>query len=84
MSVSSSFVLRVPDASTFEQISSKVAFQSSAAEAEEAAICAAMGWTWGELQAQPAAFVTRLGVYLGAVVDARSRELEDGLRRMRA
>jgi len=46
-----------------------------AAEAEEAAICAATGWTWGELQAQPAAFVARLGVYLGALADAQSREL---------
>lgn len=54
-----------------------------AAEAEEAAICAATGWTWGELQAQPAAFVARLGVYLGALADAQSRELEDGMRRMR-
>jgi len=54
------------------------------AEAEDAAICAATGWTWGELQAQPAAFVARLGVYLGAVADARSREFEDGLRRMKA
>lgn len=54
-----------------------------AAEAEEAAICAATGWTWTELQSQPAAFVERLGAYLGAVADAQSRELEEGARRIR-
>ena len=54
-----------------------------AAEAEEAAICAATGWTWTELQGQPAAFVERLGAYLGAVADAQSRELEEGARRIR-
>ncbi len=48
-----------------------------AAETEAAAICAATGWTWTELQGQPAAFVERLGAYLGAVADAQSRELEE-------
>ena len=50
---------------------------------EDVAICAATGWTWGELQAQPAGFVARLGVYLAALADAQSREAEEGLRRMR-
>lgn len=51
---------------------------------EDVAICAATGWTWCELQAQPATFVARLAAYLSAVADAQSREAEDGLRRMRA
>ncbi len=45
-----------------------------------------MGWTWEELNAQPARFVERLGVYLGALVDEREREgrrLEDEFRRLR-
>jgi len=45
-----------------------------------------MGWTSDELDAQPARFVERLGVYLGAVADEREREgrrLEDELRRLR-
>jgi len=45
-----------------------------------------MGWTCEELMAQPARFVERLGVYLGAVADAREREgrrLEEELRRLR-
>jgi len=53
---------------------------------EDVAICAQMGWTSDELEAQPARFVERLGVYLGAVADEREREgrrLEDELRRLR-
>lgn len=53
---------------------------------EDVAICATMGWTSDELMAQPARFVERLGVYLGAVEDAREREgrrLEEELRRLR-
>ena len=53
---------------------------------EDVAICATMGWTSDELAAQPAQFVERLGVYLGAVADVREREgrrLEDELRRLR-
>jgi hypothetical protein len=53
---------------------------------EDVALCATMGWTSDELNAQPARFVERLGVYLGAVADAREREgrrLEEELRRLR-
>ena len=53
---------------------------------EDVAICAQMGWTSDELAAQPARFVERLGVYLGAVADTREREgrrLEEELRRLR-
>ena len=53
---------------------------------DDVAICAQMGWTSDELDAQPARFVERLGVYLGAVADAREREgrrLEDELRRLK-
>ena len=44
-----------------------------------------MGWTHGELTAQPARFVERLGVYLETLADVRDREgrrLEDELRRL--
>jgi hypothetical protein len=44
-----------------------------------------MGWTHHEVNAQPARFVERLGVYLETLVDERSREerrLEDELRRL--
>jgi hypothetical protein len=51
---------------------------------EDVAICAATGWTWQELEAQPARFVARLAAYLSAVADAQSREAEEGLRRMKA
>jgi len=53
---------------------------------EDVALCAQMGWTSDELAAQPARFVERLGVYLGAVADTREREgrrLEDELRRLK-
>jgi len=53
---------------------------------EDVALCATMGWTWEELNVQPARFVERLGVYLGALVDEREREgrrLEDEFRRLR-
>jgi hypothetical protein len=53
---------------------------------DDVALCANMGWTCEELTAQPARFVERLGVYLGAVADQREREgrrLEDELRRLR-
>ena len=44
-----------------------------------------MGWTYEELNAQPARFVDRLGVYLETIADERAREerrLEDELRRL--
>jgi hypothetical protein len=44
-----------------------------------------MGWTHGELTAQPARFVERLIVYLETLADERAREerrLEDELRRL--
>jgi hypothetical protein len=44
-----------------------------------------MGWTCGELNAQPARFVERLGFYLESIADERAREerrLEDDLRRL--
>jgi hypothetical protein len=53
---------------------------------DDVAICATMGWTSDELAAQPARFVERLGVYLGALADEREREgrrLEEELRRLR-
>ena len=53
---------------------------------EDVALCAAMGWTHGELMAQPAGFVERLGVYLEAVAGVQDRErrrLEEELNRLR-
>jgi len=52
---------------------------------DDVALCAVMGWTHDELNAQPARFVERLGVYLETMADARSREerrLKDELRRL--
>ena len=52
---------------------------------DDVAICVTMGWTHGELTAQPARFVERLGVYLETLADERAREerrLEDELRRL--
>ena len=52
---------------------------------EDVAICATMGWTHDELNAQPAGFVERLGFYLETLANERSREeqrLEDELRRL--
>ena len=52
---------------------------------DDVALCATMGWTSKELNAQPARFVERLGVYLEAAADVREREerrLEDELRRL--
>ncbi len=53
---------------------------------DDVALCARMGWTWEQLASQPARFVDRLTVYLGAVDDAQSREqsrLEEEIRRLR-
>ncbi|HUV34862.1 MAG TPA: hypothetical protein VMW22_08000 [Candidatus Desulfaltia sp.] len=53
---------------------------------EDVALCAAMGWTHGELMTQPAGFVERLGVYLEAVAGVQDRErrrLEEELNRLR-
>jgi len=52
---------------------------------DDVSLCATMGWTSEELNAQPARFVERLGVYLEAAADIREREerrLEDELRRL--
>ena len=52
---------------------------------DDVALCVTMGWTHGELTAQPARFVERLGVYLETIADERDREgrrLEDELRRL--
>jgi len=52
---------------------------------DDVALCATMGWTSEELNAQPVRFVDRLGVYLEAAADVREREerrLEDELRRL--
>ena len=53
---------------------------------EDVALCAAMGWTHGELMAQPAGFVERLSVYLETVAGVQDRErrrLEEELNRLR-
>ena len=53
---------------------------------EDVGLCAQMGWTHDELARQPARFVERLGVYLGALADAQERErrrLEEELGRLR-
>jgi len=52
----------------------------------DVALCLAMGWTHGELMAQPAGFVERLGVYLEAVASVQDRErrrFEEELDRLR-
>lgn len=53
---------------------------------EGVALCAQMGWTHRELMEQPAGFVERLGIYLGALGDRQAREqrgLEEELDRLR-
>ncbi|MCW4048335.1 MAG: hypothetical protein NWE89_01230 [Candidatus Bathyarchaeota archaeon] len=52
---------------------------------DDVAICVTMGWTSGELNAQPSRFVERLRVYLEALADERKREdrrLEDEIQRL--
>ena len=49
-------------------------------------LCVQMGWTHGELMAQPARFVERLRVYLDALGDRQERErrrLEEEINRLR-
>ncbi len=52
-------------------------------------LCVSMGWTFDELQAQPARFIEMLSVYLEATAtqnDARARQVEaqiDRLKRMK-
>jgi len=53
---------------------------------DDLAICVQLGWTYTELQSQPARFVERLMVYLGAVADIQTREhrrLEEELNRLK-
>ncbi|MGD2200486.1 MAG: hypothetical protein PVJ38_02500 [Candidatus Bathyarchaeota archaeon] len=53
---------------------------------DDVALCVQMGWTHDELDVQPARFVDRLRIYLGALGDKQAREqqrLEDELDRMR-
>jgi hypothetical protein len=52
---------------------------------EDVALCVQMGWTLGELESQPARFIERLQVYLGALAGLQEREerrLEEELRRL--
>jgi len=53
----------------------------------DVALCLATGWTLDQLEAQPAAFVERLNIYLEAVFDVQDRErrrLEEELGRLRS
>ena len=53
---------------------------------DDVALCAQMGWTHEELTRQPARFVEKLRVYLGALADRQSREqerLEEEIERLR-
>ena len=52
----------------------------------DVALCLATGWTLNQLEAQPARFVERLGIYLEAAADMQERErrrLEEELGRLR-
>ena len=53
---------------------------------DDVALCAQMGWTWGQLQGQPVRFVEKLQIYLGALADKQIREqerLEEEIERLR-
>jgi len=53
---------------------------------DDVALCVQMGWTHEELTRQPARFVEKLRIYLGAIADKQSREqerLEDELDRLK-
>ena len=53
---------------------------------DDVSLCVQMGWTHGELVAQPARFVERLRVYLDALGDRQERErrrLEEEFDRLR-
>jgi len=45
---------------------------------DEVAFCARLGWTWTQLQEQPAWFVERMNVYLEAVDDEAERARRRG------
>lgn len=52
----------------------------------DVALCHVMGWTFDQLQEQPARFIERLSVYLETLGSERAREdrrLEDELRRLK-
>ena len=51
---------------------------------DDVVLCAQMGWTWQQLQEQPAKFVEKLQIYLGVLADERRRErlrAEEEMRR---
>jgi len=53
---------------------------------DDVSLCVNMGWTWNELQRQPARFVEKLRTYLNAVADKQIREqrrLDDEINRLR-
>ena len=53
---------------------------------DDISLCVQMGWTHGELMAQPTRFVERLRMYLDAVGDRQERErrrLEKELDRLK-
>ena len=53
---------------------------------DDVSLCVQMGWTHGELMAQPSKFVDRLRIYLDALGDQQERErrrLEEEIDRLR-
>ena len=53
---------------------------------DDVSLCVQMGWTHGELMAQPSRFVDRLRIYLDALGDLQERErrrLEEEIDRLR-
>lgn len=51
---------------------------------EDIVLCLQTGWTWNDLQAQPAQFVERMRIYLWAVAEKQrqeSQQAENDLRR---
>jgi hypothetical protein len=53
---------------------------------DDVSLCVQMGWTHGELMAQPVRFVERLRAYLDALGDRQERErrrLEEELDRLK-
>ena len=56
---------------------------------DDVVLCAQMGWTWQQLQKQPARFVEKLQIYLSTIADKQNREQQrfdadlDRLKEMR-